>query len=339
MFINDTTLPTRTSTLAGFMEGRTWIGHADEAQTFDGAVPREEALKLLSYPLAEAALTATVLTEDGVQTIDMPDRKAIVRTDTGVAFGVFKQGYKIHQPAQWCLDYVDLLLDGGLEIATVAVVNGGARVLLQAQMPETREATAPGAEPVAHRPWLSVATSNDGTIATTYGAGTKLLICENELSLAGFRSLINGLNSVHKVRHTSQSLGRIGEVRANLGLIAEQIDDKFDAEFRELVSEYVSDYQFNEIVKAYTGVEKAKEGRSKTIAEGKVKILNNLWRTDERAATWKNSAYGVLAAFNTAQQYEFGADKGRTERNQRQLIDGTREKYDANVLSLLAAHV
>ena len=66
-----------------------------EAQTFDGAVPREEALRLLSYPLAEASLTATVLGPDGVQTIEMPDRKAIVRTDTGVAFGVFKQGYKI----------------------------------------------------------------------------------------------------------------------------------------------------------------------------------------------------------------------------------------------------
>ena len=323
-----------TQTLAGFMKGRRWIGHADEAQTFDGAVPRSEALRLLSYPLAEASLTATVLTEDGVQTIEMPDRKAIVRTDTGVAFGVFKQGYQIHQPAEWCLNYVDMLLDGGLEIATVAVVNAGARVLLQAQMPDTRVATAPGAEPVKHRPWLSVATSHDGTIATTYGVGTRLLICENELSLRGFQGLVRDLNSVYKVRHTSQSLGRIGEVRANLGLVAEQVDGEFDKEFRELVSEYVTDAKFNEIVKAYTGVDKAKEGRSKTIAENKVAVLNNLWRNDERAASWKNSMYGVIAAFNTAHQYEFGADKGRVERNQRQLIDGTREKFDANILEL-----
>ena len=330
----NTTLKNTTSTLAGFMKGRRWIGHADEAKLFDGAVPREEALRVLSYPLAEASLTATVLSDDGVQTIDMPDRKAIVRTDTGVAFGVFKQGYKIHQPAEWCLDYVDLLLDGGLEIATVAVVAGGARVLLQAQLPETRQATAPGAEPVAHRPWLSVATSHDGTIATTYGVGTRLLICENELSLRGFRHFTRELNSVHKVRHTSQSLNRIGQVRENLGLVAEKLDEEFDAEFRKLVGTYVSDSQWNEIVKAYTGVDKAPEGRSKTIAENKVKILNNLWRNDERAASWKNSAYGVLAAFNTAQQYEFGPDKGRVERNQRQLIDGTREKFDENILQL-----
>ena len=143
---------------------------------------------------------------------------------------------------------------------------------------------------------------------------------------------------MHKVRHTSQSLSRIGEVRANLGLVAEQIDSEFDAEFRALVSEYVSDAKFNEIVKAYTGVEKAREGRSKTIAENKVKVLNTLWRDDERAASWRNSAYGVLAVFNTAHQYEFGADKGRVERNQRQLIDGTREKFDANVLQLVGQY-
>ena len=333
----DTTIAPRTSTLAGFMQGRTWIGHAEEARVFEGAVPREAALELLSYPLVEASLTATVLSDSGVQTIEMPDRKAIVRPDTGTVFGVFKSGYQIHQPAEWCLNYVDLLLDGGLEIATVALVNQGARVLLQAQLPEARTATAPGAEPVIHRPWLSVATSHDGSIATTYGVGTRLLICENELSLRGFRSLVSQLNSVHKVRHTSQSLLRIGEVRSNLGLVAERIDEQFDSEFRELVSEYVSDAQWMEIVKAYTGVDKAKEGRSKTIAENKVSVLNRLWTEDERAASWRNSAYGVLAAFNTAHQYEFGADKDRTERNQRQLIDGTRAKYDENILGLLAS--
>ena len=333
--MNTTTKTIQTQTLAGFMKGRQWIGHADEAQTFDGAVPREEALRLLSYPLAEASLTATVLGPDGVQTIEMPDRKAIVRTDTGVAFGVFKQGYKIHQPADWCLNYVDMLLDGGLEIATVAVVAGGARVLLQAQLPETRVATAPGAEPVEHRPWLSVATSHDGTIATTYGVGTRLLICENELSLRGFRGLVSELNSVHKVRHTSQSLSRIGDVRANLGLVAEQIDSEFDAEFRKLVSEYVSDEKFNEIVKAYTGVEKAREGRSKTIAQNKVKVLNTLWRDDERAASWRNSAYGTLCAFNTADQWFLGSDKGRTERNQNRLISGDRDRFDENILRMI----
>ena len=53
------------------------------------------------------------------------------------------------------------------------------------------------------------------------------------------------------------------------------------------------------IVEAFTGASKAKEGRSKTIADKKVAILNDLWKRDPRVAPWKNNAYGVLAAFNT----------------------------------------
>lgn len=333
--MNTTITKNSTATLAGFMKDRAWIGHANERKVYDGAVPRQDAIDMLSYPLAEASLTATVLGEDGVQTIEIPDRKAIVRTDTGLAFGIFTQGYQIHEPRQWCIDNVDLLLDGGLEIATVAVVKGGARVLLQAEIPEGRVATAPGAEPVVHRPRLNVATSMDGSIATTYSVGERLIICENELSLRGFRRVLAQHDGIWKVRHTSESLGRAIEVRAALGLIAEQVGDAFEQEFRDLVSQYVSDARWNDIVKAFTGVEKAKEGRSKTMAENKVKALNNLWFNDPRAASWKNSAYGVLAAFNTASHHVFGADKSRTERNQQRVIDGTREKFDEGVLRLL----
>lgn len=331
------TASTTTSTLAGFMEGRNWIGHAEEARTYDGAVPLADAEELLSYPVTEAHLTATYMDDDGVSAIDVTDRKAIVRTDTNQVFGIFKNGYKIHSAVEWLLNNVGLITDGGFDVATVAITNGGARILVQAQAPDMRVATAPGAEPVEHRPWISAATSHDGTIATTYGVGTRLLICENELSLPGFRRFIKGLENLYKVRHTSGSLSRIGEVRQALGLefVGDQLGDEFEAEFRKLASTYVSDSQWNEFVKAYTGVDKAKEGRSKTMAENKVKVLNNLWRTDERAASWRNSAYGILAALNTAQQYEFGADKGRTERNLNNVITGKREQFDANILRML----
>lgn len=324
-----------TSTLAGFMQDRAWIGHADEAKVFDGPVPRQEAIDMLSYPLVEASLTGTVVNEDGVESFDIPDRKAIIRADTGRTFGIFKSGYRIHKPVDWGINAIDHLMDGGLQIATVAMTKGGARVLIQAEMPETRIAEAPGAEPVEHRPWLSVAMSHDGSIATTYGAGTDLLICENGLSLPGFRSLVKKLNDVYKVRHTSNSLERIGEVREALGLITEQVADEFDREFQELVSQYVSDAKWDEIVRSFTGVDNKKEGRSKTMAQNKADALNYLWFSDPRAASWRNSKYGVLAAFNTASQYLFGADKDRTERNQDSIISGKRADFDGNILKML----
>lgn len=338
--MSSTTTHPQTSTLAGFMKDRNWIGHAEEAQVFDGAVPRDEALKLLSFPMVEGAVRVVVTTEDGVTEIEDPTRKAIVRLDTGTTFGIFKKGYRIHPYDEWLISNVDTLLDGGLEIGTVALTKGGARALLQAELPETRYATAPGAEPVAHRPHITAATSSDGSIATTYGVGTRILICENELAVGfgrGYHDLAKSFTGMHKVRHTSNSIGQIYEVRQSLGLVMEEIGDTFDQEFRELVSQYVSDAKWNEFVKAYTGIDKAPEGRSKTIAQNKVDALNDLWFNDERAASWKNSAYGVVAAMNTAGHHIFGADKGRTERNQNRTIDNAWAEQSRNALQLLAS--
>lgn len=333
------TATTTTSTLAGFMAGRHWIGHAEAAEKFDGAVPRQAALDLLSYPLAEGNVKVEVITEDGVLVIDDPKRKAIVRVDTGKVFNYTALGYKIHQPDEWLLKHMELITDGGLEIGTVAVTKGGALAMLQAELPEARIATAPGAEPVPHRPHFIAATSHDSSIATTYGAGTKVLICENQLGVASFMK--GGLMDVFvKIRHSANSLDRVFEIRQRLGLVVEEIGDAFDLEFRTLVSQHVSDARFYEIVKDFTGEDRAKEGRSKTIATNKGDALRNLWKNDDRVAPWRNSMYGVLAAFNTASHHDgaFGRDEEkRIERNTVRTIEGGWDEFDTNVLRMAGA--
>lgn len=322
------------NSLIGFtsQRGNAWHWREGNDNHFEGAIPRDRVLQLLSYPLAEGAVSATVIGDDGVLTVEAPDRKAIVRTDTQQVLGIFKQGYKIHQPAEWCLSNLELLLDGGLEIGSAIVLKGGAVAAVQAELPETRVAAGGrGAEPVLHRPHITAATSHDGSMATTYLTGTKIWVCDNTLSMAMAES--SALK--HKIRHSSQSLSRIYEVRNNLGLIVEQVGDEFDQMVRELTERYVSDAKFTEVVKAYTGVDKAKEGRSKTIAENKVQALNNMWYNDDRVAPWRNSAWGVLAAFNTADHHVFGADKTRLERNEQRALSGDRQKFDGNVLRLL----
>ncbi len=207
------------NTLIGFTDKRGNACHHRGGATnhYPGAIPRERALDLLSYPLVEASLSATYLTEDGVSTIEAPGRKAVVRTDTGTVLGVFKEGYKIHQPAEWCLQNVDLLLDGGLQISSVVVLKGGAVAALQAELDETRE----GPEGVKHRPFLTAATSHDGSIATTYMRGTQVVVCDNTLSVA----LAERDALKTKIRHSSRSLARVGQIRENLGLMVEQVGE------------------------------------------------------------------------------------------------------------------
>lgn len=320
------------NTLIGFTDkrGAAWHGREGDDNHFAGAVPREAALELLSYPVHEGALQAVVLTDDGVLTVNAPDRKAIVRTDTQQVLGVFKNSYQMHQPKEWCLENLDLILSGGLEIGSVVVLKGGAVASVQAELPENRIATGKGAEPVEYRPFVTAATSFDGSIATTYGRGAQVVVCDNTLSVA-----LRSFDAVTKIRHSSRSLSRVGEIRTNLALVVEQSADAFDEQVRALTAQHVTDQRFAEIVAAFTGIDSAKEGRSLTIAEKKQDALLDLWKRDERVAPWRNNAYGVLAAFNTASHHIFGADASRVQRNQQRVIEGGWDDFDSKIIRLL----
>lgn len=327
------------NTLIGFTEkrGNAWHYREGADNHFAGPVPQERALELLSYPVAETSkvrVTVPVITDDGVEDrkFTAENHKGIVRLDTGEVFEFFKLGYQIHQPREWCLEYLDLILSGGLQIGSVVVLKGGAVAALQAELPENRIAKGKGAEPVAYRPFVTAATSFNGSIATTYGRGAQVVVCDNTLSIA-----LRSFAAHTKYRHSSGSLNRVGEVRENLGLIVEEVGDAFEEQVKQLTRQHITNTQFKEIVDAYTGESKATTPRGKTIAGAKTRVLKTLWKEDERVAPWKNSAYGVLAAFNTAAHHEFGPEKTRVQRNQQHVIEGKWDQFDNKVLALIDA--
>jgi phage/plasmid-like protein (TIGR03299 family) len=315
--------------------GTAWHYREGDDNHFAGPVPYDRALELLSYPVAEGTVTVKVpvITEDGVETkkFKAANHKGIVRLDTGEVFEFFKLTYEMHQPREWCLQYLDLILSGGLEIGSVVVLKGGAVAAVQAELPENFIAKGKGAEPVAYRPFVTAATSFNGSMATTYGRGAQVVVCDNTLSAAA-----KSFDAQTKYRHRRGTIDRVGEVRENLALMVEEVADTFAAEVKALTKQYVSNGQFKEVVDAFTGESKAKEGRGKTMAGNRARVLKQLWKDDERVSPWKNSAYGVLAAFNTAQHHYFGTDASRVERNQMNVINGAWDKFDANVLKLLA---
>jgi len=325
------------NSLIGFTaeRGKAWHYLEGYDNHFEGAIPVDRVESLLNIPLVEGPVTTHI--ELGGETIWIRDenRKAIVRTDTQTILGLFKSGYQIHQYDEWLRQNLDLILDGGLQFGSAILLRGGAVAAVQVELPETRVADGgKGAEPVKHRPHVTAATSSDGSMASTYMRGTRIWVCDNTLTYAlGEKDALKV-----KVRHSSNSLARVGEVRRSLALEVESAGDEFDALVRELTERYVTDQKFGEVVKAYTGVDKAPEGRSKTIATNKQDALLTLWKDDERVAPWRNTAWGVLAAFNTADHHIF-SQKGnvakRAERNALRELSGDREQYDGNVLRML----
>lgn len=321
------------NSLIGFTDkrGEAWHHLEGVDNHFPGAIPVERMLELMSYPLAEGIPTVTVLGDDGVTQFEAKGHKGIVRLDTGEVFKFFKEGYRIHQPREWLVQNLDILTHGGLNLGAGILLRGGAVAAVQAELEDTRE----GAEGVKHRPYITAATSMDGSLATTYLAGTRLWVCDNTLTFA----LAENSALRHKVRHSSNSLSRMGEVRESLGLVVEQVGDAVDAEIAKLTSEYVSDQRWAAFVEAFTGLDDVKRpgGKAEKNGQRKSADLGRLWNHDDRVAPWKNSAWGVLAAVNTAEHHIWGTEGNRETRNSLRTIKGQWDGIDQNTLRVLAS--
>ena len=161
-------------TLIGYTDkrGHAWHYRAneqgDESNHYPLAIPVEDVRRrLFNWTALEGQITANAITEDGVVTTTDPARKAIMRSDTGAILGVFKSGYRIHQYDQWLIHNVETLLDASVRIGSAGLLKKGAVAWVQVEMEDT--ITTP--EGVDFRPFLTAATSMDGSLASTYQTG------------------------------------------------------------------------------------------------------------------------------------------------------------------------
>jgi phage/plasmid-like protein (TIGR03299 family) len=322
-----------TNTLIGYTDkrGKAWHYRADEqggeSNHYPGAIPAADVRRrLFNWEAVEGEITANALTPDGVLSTTDPDRKAIMRSDTGAILGIFKRGYVAHQFDPWLIQNVENILDADLAIGSAGLLSGGAKAWVQVEMVDT--ITTPSG--VAFRPFLTAATSMDGSLASTYLVGAQVVVCDNTLSAALGEKVARV-----KVKHSARSLSKINDVRDALGIVHAVADD-FSAQVAALTAQVVTDQQWKDFVKAYTaGTSDSKH--SLTIAERKTGELFQLWNFDERVAPWKGSAYGVLAAANT-HTHHLGTVRGssRADRNMERAITSGVDKMDRDILALLA---
>jgi hypothetical protein len=63
--------------------------------------------------------------------------------------------------------------------------------------------------------------------------------------------------------------------------------------------------------------------------------LWNLWRNNEMVSPWRNTALGVVQAFNTYRHHISGTDKNRAERNMKNAVMGKTAQEDAEVINAM----
>ncbi|MGW4958219.1 DUF932 domain-containing protein [Nonomuraea sp. NPDC004186] len=321
------------NTLIGFTtkRGSAWHYRAshqgDEPNHYPGPIPVADVKRrLFHWQPVEGTVETSYLTGDGVTRLTDPTRKTIIRPDTGHILGIFKQGFQIHEYNRWLVDHIETILDADLAIGSAGLLRGGALAWVQVELPDT--CTTP--EGVAFRPFLSAATSLDGSLSSTYQTGAQLIVCDNTLSAA----LASNNAKRVKIRHSRKSLDRIVDVRDALGII-HQAADNFAAEVQQLCRVEVSNAHWRAFLDQHVPLPQER-GRGRTLAETKRLALSRLWTQDERVAPWSGTAFGVLQAVNTYTHHgQIVRGAVRAERNMHRMVTGDVDELDLTTVKTL----
>jgi len=149
-------------------------------------------------------------------------RKVLYRSDTHAPLSVVGDDYRVVQIATILEFFRDVTAQFGYKIHTAGALRGGQKIWVMAKNGHTEEAS-PGDK---LRGNLLLATSYDGSLATTALYTAIRVVCANTLAIA----IRNGKNAI-KVKHSTDF--RPETVKEHLGLIDESFA-AFGAQAREL---------------------------------------------------------------------------------------------------------
>lgn len=143
-----------------------------------------------------------------------PEQKVLYRSDTKAPLSVVSKRYQVVQPREVLEFYRDLTEFSGYELETAGVLKGGRKIWALARTGQA--ATLKGHDQV--NGYLLLATSCDGTLATTATPTTVRVVCNNTLTVS-----LNGATHAIKVPHSTRFDPRA--VKKQLGIAVSQWDE------------------------------------------------------------------------------------------------------------------
>lgn len=201
------------------------------------------------------ALTAApqFIRADGTAGI-MDDKRVIYRSDTGAPLSVMGAGYQIVQPRE-CMEFFrDLIETGGLQMHTAGMLDGGRRMWALCKNGHAGEIVK--GDKVAQ--FLMIATSLDGTLATTATWTQIRVVCANTIAIAlreagdRVRAGKRG-GKVTAVRVSHKSVFDAESVKAQMSLGAEHWA-QFHADATRLAETPIDTAQARDILRVIFGM-------------------------------------------------------------------------------------
>lgn len=143
-----------------------------------------------------------------------PEQQVLYRSDTKEPLSVVSNRYQIVQPRDVIEFYRDLTEVSGYELETAGVLQGGKKFWALART--GLDFTLKGKDLVNN--YILLATSCDGTLATTATPTTVRVVCNNTLTVS-----LNGATQAIKVPHST--VFNPDAVKRDLGIAVSQWDD------------------------------------------------------------------------------------------------------------------
>lgn len=235
------------------------------------------------------------------------DQKVLFRSDTKAPLSVVGGRYKLVQPHEVLEFYRDLVEVSGFELETAGVLKAGRKYWALART--GKETVLKGSDRV--KGYLLLATSCDGTLATTATPTTIRVVCNNTLSIA-----LNGATSAIKVPHSTSF--DADAVKRQLGIAVSQWDS-FMYRMKTLAERKVKSHEsMNYFLKVLCQSDGHGDPALGLTNERALKKVQSLYEGQGRGAELaaaKGTAWGLLSAVT-----EF-VDHERRARSQEYRLD------------------
>lgn len=153
----------------------------------------------LNWTLKEHQATY-ISDEDGGTLMEIPDRKVLVRSDNNAYLATVSEGYKVVHPGEVLDFYADIVTRAGFAIETAGALRGGRKYWALASIGE--QARIMGQDEI--KGYVLLATSCDGSLATTGMFTSVRVVCANTLGFAVQEGESGGARQYIKVPHSRQ---------------------------------------------------------------------------------------------------------------------------------------
>lgn len=230
------------------------------------------------------------------------DQKVLYRSDTKAPLSVVSSRYQVVQPQEILEFYRDLTEVSGFELETAGVLKQGRKLWALART--GKEANLRGSDLV--RGYVLLATSCDGTLATTATPTTVRVVCNNTLTMA-----LNSATGAIRVPHSTTFDAQ--EVKRQLGIAVSQWDT-FMYRMKMLAERKVRSHEaMNYFLKVLCHVDGQPDANQRLTNERALNRVQELYQGQGQGAELSATSGTAWGLLNAVTQYVDHERRARTQ--------------------------